>query len=121
MAAALVALLSSSPLQSNELENAREIASQLSEFRFSDIVPRDEEAERHALEHLKDEEEPVVDDNEELKAKRDMERLEDLMAGTSASTSSNGKPRPKAQDLQQIKQRLFQLFHHLGFAVPSSA
>ncbi|EEB93318.1 hypothetical protein MPER_08043 [Moniliophthora perniciosa FA553] len=56
---------------------ARTIASQLSNIRFSDIAPRDLEAEAHAREHLETDGEDM-DENEEVADKRKMEGLEDM-------------------------------------------
>ncbi|KAJ8506951.1 hypothetical protein ONZ45_g10620 [Pleurotus djamor] len=70
--------------RSTALISAKEIVSGLGQVRFADIVPRDLEAEQHAREHL-DAEGEALDTNEELQEKRDMEGLEDLLAGMSAS------------------------------------
>ena len=70
------------------LEEIRVVSAQLSDIRFSDIVPRDLEAEAHAHEHLTDGEGdlPVeLDKNGEVQdedavEKRKMAQLEDMSA-----------------------------------------
>ncbi|KAF8873805.1 hypothetical protein CPB84DRAFT_1798140, partial [Gymnopilus junonius] len=69
------------------LVEAQDIASQLARVRFSDIVPRDLEAEQHAREHL--EKEDGADENEETARRREMEGIEDMLANLGAS----GRPR----------------------------
>lgn len=98
------------------LEEIRAISAQLSDIRFSDIVPRDLEAEAHAREHLADGEDdlPVngLDENgmvqdEETMEKRKMEQLEDMMSsfGTNPVPSSN-LPRPGPEDVKAVRVRL---------------
>lgn len=93
----------------------------LGEVRFSDIVPVDEEAEAHAREHLKAEGEEMVL-NEELKDKRDVEGLEDLLKGMSAGGSGdhsvNGKEkRPGPRDVEEAKERLGRVCQMLGLLI----
>lgn len=55
--------------------------------------------------------------NEEIKAKRDMEGLEDLMArmGAGESTSAERVPaRPTAEDVGRLKERLLAIAHSMG-------
>ncbi|KAI0766395.1 hypothetical protein BD413DRAFT_605884 [Trametes elegans] len=100
------------------LVEVRGIATQLAGVRFSDIAPPDLEALAHAREHLEsamDEDEDAGDLadpaklNEEIKEKRDMEGLEDLMAQMNAGSADSGgavPTRPKAEDVARLKGRL---------------
>lgn len=112
-ASALSALLASTP-DAASIAEIRDIQSQLSDVRFSDIVPRDLEAEQHAKEHLaaEDGEEDIIED-EELVEKRKMERLEDMMAsvGTEASLRPN---RIGPEGVGSLKTRLVILANKLG-------
>lgn len=117
------------PLQPSEilaeaLKEIRAISAQLSDIRFSDIVPRDLEAEAHAREHLADGEGdlPVneLDENgtvqdEETMEKKKMEQLEDMMSsfGTNPAPSSN-LPRPGPEDVKAIHVRLLNVARVLG-------
>lgn len=117
------------PLQPSEilaeaLKEIRAISAQLSDIRFSDIVPRDLEAEAHAREHLADGEGdlPVneLDENgtvqdEETMEKKKMEQLEDMMSsfGTDPAPSSN-LPRPGPEDVKAIHVRLLNVARVLG-------
>lgn len=117
------------PLQPSEilaeaLKEIRAISAQLSDIRFSDIVPRDLEAEAHAREHLADGEGdlPVneLDENgtvqdEETMEKKKMEQLEDMMSsfGTNPAPSSN-LPRPGPEDVKTIHVRLLNVARVLG-------
>ena len=117
------------PLQPSEilaeaLKEIRAISAQLSDIRFSDIVPRDLEAEAHAREHLADGEGdlPVneLDENgtvqdEETVEKKKMEQLEDMMSsfGTNPAPNSN-LPRPGPEDVKAIHVRLLNVARVLG-------
>lgn len=117
------------PLQPSEilaeaLKEIRAISAQLSDIRFSDIVPRDLEAEAHAREHLADGEGdlPVneLDENgtvqdEETMEKKKMEQLEDMMFsfGTDPAPSSN-LPRSGPEDVKAIHVRLLNVARVLG-------
>ena len=117
------------PLQPSEilaeaLKEIRAISAQLSDIRFSDIVPRDLEAEAHAREHLADGEGdlPVneLDENgtvqdEETMEKKKMEQLEDMMSsfGTDPAPSSN-LPRSGPEDVKAIHVRLLNVARVLG-------
>ena len=117
------------PLQPPEilaeaLKEIRAISAQLSDIRFSDIVPRDLEAEAHAREHLADGEAdlPVngLDENgtvqdEETIEKKKMEQLEDMMSsfGTNPAPSSS-LPRPGLEDVKAIHVRLLNVARVLG-------
>jgi len=106
------------------LEEIRAISAQLSDIRFSDIVPRDLEAEAHAREHLADgegdlpvnglDENGVVQDEDAVE-KRKMEQLEDMMSsfGTNPAPSSH-LPRPGPEDVKAIRVRLLRVARILG-------
>ncbi|KDQ62206.1 hypothetical protein JAAARDRAFT_30106 [Jaapia argillacea MUCL 33604] len=79
----------------------RDISNQLANIRFSDIAPRDMEAEQHALEHLESTGE-AVDENEELEGKRRMEELEDMLG----SLGRGGVKRAGIEDVKRLKERL---------------
>ena len=106
------------------LKEIRAISAQLSDIRFSDIVPRDLEAEAHAREHLADGEGdlPVneLDENGEVQdgeavEKRKLEQLEDMMSsfGTNPAPGSN-LPRPGPEDVKAIRVRLLHIASSLG-------
>ena len=106
------------------LEEIRSISTQLSDIQFSDIVPRDLEAEAHAREHLADDEgdlpvnsvdEHGVVQDEGTVEKKKMEQLEDMMSsfGTNPTPSSH-LPRPGPEDLKAIHVRLSQVAKILG-------
>ncbi|PPQ70544.1 hypothetical protein CVT26_013131 [Gymnopilus dilepis] len=101
------------------LVEAQSIASQLSRVRFSDIVPRDLEAEQHAREHLEDKgrDDDGVDENEDSAQRREMEGIEDMLANLGASSSGvNGTKngRPTVDDVHNLRDRLAVLTEHLG-------
>jgi hypothetical protein len=109
MASALVAVLKSTMGQDDPaLTEAQDIVAQLANVRFSDIAPRDLEAEAHAREHLEtygapDEE---MGDPDILKDKRDVEGLEDLLNSLSTNGGTSTKARPTADDVRALKGRL---------------
>jgi len=111
IASALIAFLSEDghDLTLPELEEARAIATALSQIRFSDIAPGDLEAEQHAREHLEDiNDDPAISQMEELSQKRDMESLEDMLSHLAAG-SGEGTPRrtrPTREDVAKLKERL---------------
>ena len=100
------------------LAEAQDISSQLSRVRFSDIMPRDLEAEEHAREHLETEGIPL-DMNEEIADKREVEGLEDMLANLSADNGkSKGKhARPTIGDVQVLKDRLGLLTNRLDLGI----
>jgi len=117
------------PLQPPEilaeaLKEIRAISSQLSDIRFSDIVPRDLEAEAHAREHLADgegdlpvnglDEDGMVQDEKTIEKKK-KDQLEDMMSsfGTSPAPSSN-LPRRGPEDVKAIHVRLLNVARVLG-------
>ncbi|TFY82846.1 hypothetical protein EWM64_g1168 [Hericium alpestre] len=110
LASALQSFLASMPPTPEleaQLAETREIAEKLAEVRFSDIAPRDLEAEQHAREHLQDGAEEL-DENDELAEKRRVEQLEDMMNQLTAGAggSQGGKSRPTVEDVQMLKARL---------------
>lgn len=100
------------------LAEAQEISSQLSRVRFSDIMPRDLEAEAHAREHL-EAEGIELDMNEELADKREVEGLEDMLANLSADNgkSKEKNARPTIDDVQILKDRLKLLTNRLDLGI----
>ncbi|OCH91886.1 hypothetical protein OBBRIDRAFT_811968 [Obba rivulosa] len=125
MASALLSFLSKTEnIQKHAgLEEARDIASRLTDIRFSDIAPPDLEAERHAREHLeadrKADEDLDFDTNEGLKEKRAIESLEDMMKrmGAGVATSAEVQTRPTADDVQRLRKRLIALSESVGIAL----
>ena len=117
-------LLQPSEVLNEALKEIRAISAQLSGIRFSDIAPRDLEAEAHAREHLADGEVdlPVngLDENgvmqdEETVEKRTMEQLEDMMSsfGTNLAPSS-ALPRPGPEDVKALRLRILHVARTLG-------
>jgi hypothetical protein len=96
---------------------ARDITSLLANIRFTDIAPRDIEAEEHARQHLE------VDDNEmevnEVAEKRKMEELEDMLAQLTSGTITgpNQSGRSTIEDVRLLKGRLETLTRGLGLSV----
>jgi len=101
----------------------RDISAHLSSVRLSDIAPPDLEAERHAREHLEAERETDddldFDMNEELKEKRAIESLEDMMKrmGAGEMTAADTQSRPTAEDVHRLKERLVILSESIGIPV----
>ncbi|KAK7039224.1 hypothetical protein VNI00_010129 [Paramarasmius palmivorus] len=96
---------------------ARAITSQLANVRFSDIAPRDLEAEEHAREHLEIDGEEM-DENEEVAGKREVEGLEDMLAKlTAGANPSSGHERPTVDDVHRLKERLQTLCEAAGLDV----
>ncbi|PBK71850.1 hypothetical protein ARMSODRAFT_882865 [Armillaria solidipes] len=115
IASVLTAFLSSA--SDPDREEARSISSALSSIRFSDIAPRDLEAEEHAREHLED----GVSEPEEIEEKRKIEDLEDMLNRLSAGKSIKAdEGRPTLEDLQQLKERLKTLMERLSLEVERS-
>jgi hypothetical protein len=98
------------------LQEAREISAQLGNVRFSDIEPRDLEAEQHAREHLEMEPEEIL--GEEFGERRKMEGMEDMLARLSTG-GGNGQAqgRPTREDVQRLKVRLEALVGQLGLGM----
>ncbi|EJF63369.1 hypothetical protein BD309DRAFT_855223 [Dichomitus squalens] len=141
LSSALLAFLSRAPgppsiATDPRVAEVRAIATELSNVRLSDIAPPDLQALAHAREHLDgegrdrdarmDDEDDVTDPaelNEALKAKRDMESLEDLMAQMGGVIEGAGadarlKPaRPTAEDVARLKERLLAIARELGLGI----
>lgn len=113
-------LRSHSSAESPELDEAHNISSILLSVRFSDIAPRDLEAEQHAREHLRSDDSGLAE-NEELVQKRDMEGLEDMLArltgGVASAAGASPQGRPTKEDVAKLKQRLQALGVKLGLAL----
>lgn len=128
MASALVAFLNSSVCDHVEkdvlLAEARSIAAGLAVIRFSDVVPRDLEAEAHARQHLADDDDDSgMDENEELNEKRKMEGLEDMLSRLTAGAVNSemaDKTRPTMDDVRVLERRLQALNARLGLDVNRS-
>ncbi|KZV73669.1 hypothetical protein PENSPDRAFT_602493 [Peniophora sp. CONT] len=116
-ASALAAFLSTqtTPEAAQYAAEARELADAFGRVRFTDIAPRDEEAEAHALEHIAMTGEDL-DESEEIREKRAMEQLEDLMGGvsTGAAIASKGEKRPTPDDVAALSARLDALSAAIG-------
>jgi Essential protein Yae1, N terminal len=101
------------------LSEVQDIQSQLSIIRFSDIVPRDLEAEQHAKEHLlaEDGDEDLIE-NEELIQKRKMEHLEDMMSSINTG-GSHAQPQQRLDpdDVRSLRERLFALGRHINLDI----
>lgn len=99
------------------LTTAREISSSLAGIRFSDIVPVDQEAEQHAREHL-DANDDLIEQNEELLQKREMEGLEDMLQRlTAGATSRPLQGRPTREDVIRLKEGILTLGAQLGLDI----
>ncbi|KAG6829033.1 hypothetical protein H0H87_012820 [Tephrocybe sp. NHM501043] len=95
------------------VKEAREIASQLGNIRYSDIEPRDLEAEQHAKEHLEAEGQEM-EVHEDIEKRKQMETVEDMLAGLSASGDANAPERPTMEDVINLRARLQMLVSGLG-------
>jgi len=106
ISSAILALLRSSiENQESTQVDAQEISSQLSKIRFSDIIPRDLEAEEHARQHLQ-EDGVEIDIHEKIAAQRDIEGIGDMLANLTAGTNPRGTTRPSVDDVRILKDRL---------------
>lgn len=94
------------------MKEAREISAQLGNIRYSDIEPRDLEAEQHAREHLEAEGQEM-EVNEEMEKRRQMEEVEDMLASLSPGENVNASGRPTAEDVVRLKERLHALSSRL--------
>ncbi|KAJ6476256.1 hypothetical protein C8R45DRAFT_1063409 [Mycena sanguinolenta] len=126
MSSALIAFLNSNVCTHPEKESfvveARDIAASLAIIRFTDVVPRDLEAEEHALQHIANEDD-AMDENEELSDKRKMEGLEDMLSRLTAGAANpelGNKTRPTMDDVRMLEGRLHALNERLGLAVSRS-
>lgn len=84
-----------------------DIEKKLNEVRFSDIAPRDIEAEEHAREHLED----GMDVNEELADKREIEKLEDMFGGLGGVVQQS--VRPTVEGVSELERRVDELVNQL--------
>ena len=76
------------------------------------------EAEAHAKEHMRAEGEELVMDSEELENRKQVESLEDMLAGMSASGARKGKPqRPSMDDFNALKSRLEVAVGQMGLQI----
>ena len=117
-------LLQPPEVRNEALKEIRAISARLSDIRFSDIVPRDLEAEAHAREHIADGEGdlPVsgLDENgmvqdEESTEKRKMEQLEDMMSSFGTNpTQTSTLTRPGPEDVKAMGARLLHVARVLG-------
>ncbi|RXW21414.1 hypothetical protein EST38_g4424 [Candolleomyces aberdarensis] len=117
ISAAILALSKKGSLKCDPhtVQETQTIASQLAEIRFSDIAPPDLEAMEHAREHMQNTGEDLVMDSEELEEKRNVESLEDMLAGMSADSRVESKTRrPTMQDFESLKRRLESVVGQLG-------
>ncbi|KAF9236518.1 hypothetical protein BU15DRAFT_49926 [Melanogaster broomeanus] len=118
VASAIVSFLSSQSLgESPELDEARNISSNLLSIRFSDVAPRDLEAEQHSREHLDSDDSGLVE-NGELVQKRDIEGLTDMLSQMTASTvGAAPHGRPIKEDVTNLKERLSALSAKFGLVL----
>ncbi|KAI0062935.1 hypothetical protein BV25DRAFT_1884607 [Artomyces pyxidatus] len=93
----------------SQREEARALVNALAPVRFSDIAPRDLEAEQHAKEHLAadgDDDDDAMDENEELAEKRRTEQLEDMMRRLDAGSGREGESRMGVEGVREVRARL---------------
>lgn len=100
-----MALLTSLDNNHSIVTEIKEIQSQLSDIRLSDLAPRDLEAEEHAKAHLATEDTEVIED-EQLNERRNMEQLEDMMSSISADGSRSRPGRLGPDDLRLLEERV---------------
>lgn len=93
----------------------------MSGVRFTDIAPRDLEAEAHAREHLESEG-SEMEVNDGLAEKRKMEGIEDMLAQLSAGTGGGAgtSGRLTVDDVRGLKVRLEALTGQFGVLVPAN-
>ncbi len=90
-------------------------------MRFTDIAPRDLEAEEHAREHL-DAESIDMEQNPELEDKQTMEGMEDLLSSmtTSGGPIQAGPRRPTVEDVRLLKGQLQTLARQVQLDIPNN-
>lgn len=122
VASAILSFLSmqtpETPDQEAALAEAREINTQLGNIRFTDIAPRDLEAEEHARQHLEEDGEEM-EVAEEIVEKRKMEKLEEMMDKLTPG-SSNGQAlsgRPTIENVKALQDRLGRLTQTLAYDI----
>ncbi|KAG5653133.1 hypothetical protein H0H81_002125 [Sphagnurus paluster] len=98
------------------VQEAREIVAGLVNIRYSDIEPRDLEAEQHAREHLEAEGQEM-EVNEELEKKKNLEGVEDMLARMSAGENLDTPARPTLADVVRLKGQLQALASCLGLGI----
>lgn len=122
IASALLPFVSSYPSQTPDQEllanEVRQVTSLLADIRFTDITPRDVEAEEHAQEHA------WVNGNqsemsEEVAAGTRIGGPEDVLSTIAAEASSGEiqRGRPTIDDVRQLKMRLEHLIQRLGLNI----
>ncbi|PFH49288.1 hypothetical protein AMATHDRAFT_148015 [Amanita thiersii Skay4041] len=99
------------------LADARDIASQLVKVRFTDIAPPDLEAEAHAREHLESLYDAEISVPEELAERREMENLEDMLAGMGTGVETKEVKRLSTDDVRRLKERLYSLCGVMGISM----
>jgi Essential protein Yae1, N terminal len=116
MASALLTLFNDQPagLDPQMAAELRTISNQLSDLRFSDIVPPDLEAEEHEREHRLANGEDL-DVNEEIQARNDVENLEDMLVGMGSNVKK--RARPAMQDFETALERLSRISTEIGLDV----
>ncbi|KAF9529107.1 hypothetical protein CPB83DRAFT_928077 [Crepidotus variabilis] len=96
------------------LAEARDISTQLSRIRFSDIMPPDLEAEAHAREHLQIQGEEL-DVHHDVQNKKDIETLEDRLENLNREEDSQFQGlRPTAESTKELRERLYTVIKRLG-------
>lgn len=94
-------------------ERTRELVRRLGKFRVADLAGPDLEAEQHAREHGED-----VVIPQEVQDQRDMDSLEDSLAGMngagSSAVASKGDTKTPYQELQECKEDLKELLKRCG-------
>jgi len=121
IASALLSFFSMNPSHRPEQETmiveAHDIASLLANIRFTDIAPRDLQAEEHARQHMETDDSELETD--EVAEKRKMEGLEDILAQLTAGTNTgrNQSGRPTVEDARLLKARLQVLTQGLGLSI----
>lgn len=108
ISAAILAMVNSSGSGQDESSaaEARNIAGQLANLRFSDVAPRDLEAEEHARQHMEANDDHGMEVGEEMAEKREMEGIEDLLAKLTAGKNTKDPGRPTVEDLKRLSERL---------------
>lgn len=122
MAASLLAYLSSSSSSSLSQEDrnaftekTRDLVRRLGRFRVAELAGPDVEAEKHAREHGED-----VIVPQEIQDQKEMDSLEDSLAGMNRDTSKNGTLEQHTkpyEELQACKRELQDMLQHCGLNV----
>ncbi|KII90576.1 hypothetical protein PLICRDRAFT_106317 [Plicaturopsis crispa FD-325 SS-3] len=104
-ASAAISYLNSTSGAAEQVAEARSIGAALSAVRFSDIAPRDREAEAHAREHLE------TDDGEP----------DDARVGAADLLAEIDESKPRDEDLKKLKERLEVLCRGIGLDLTFSS